>query len=92
MAPGPAFAGEKAVLGAVAAEPVPVSTVPPSQMKKELEIDEDLLVWMIETAKQIGDYHAWADKVTLNDRVVSNVDLITAILASDSFYQNLLKM
>ena len=95
MAPGPAFVGAEVAPGvAVAAVPVPVavSTVPQQQVKKELEIDEDLLLWLVDQTRMTGDYHAWAEKVTLDDRVVSNTELVTAVLASENFFRNLVAM
>ena len=62
------------------------------QVKKELEIDEDLLLWLVDQTRMTGDYHAWAEKVTLDDRVVSNTELVTAVLASENFFRNLVAM
>lgn len=95
MAPAPAFAGAEIVHGAAVAGaqvPVVVSTVPQQQVKRELEIDEDLLLWLVDQTRMTGDYHAWAEKVTLDDRVVSNTELVTAVLASENFFRNLVAM
>lgn len=78
--------------GVAPAAQVQVSTVPQEQVKKELEIDEDLLIWLVDMTKEHPDYHGWADRVTMNDRVVNNTELVTAVLASESFFRNLISM
>lgn len=68
------------------------SVAPPSvvpQEPKELEIESDLLDSLIQRAKEAGDYHKWADQVSVDPMVLANSDLLCAVLASDRLYRKL---
>lgn len=69
--------------------PIPVSTVPPEQVRPQLEIDEDLLLWLVDMTRQHANYHAWADQVVSDNRVALNTELVTAVLASENLFRNL---
>lgn len=72
--------------------PVFVGTIPPEQVKPALELDEDLVLWLVDQSRAFPDYHAWCDKVTNDNRVDMNTELLTVILANDNFFNNIKRM
>lgn len=71
--------------------PIPVSTVPAEQIKPVLQIEEDLYLWLVDQARLNSDWHAWSEKVCMNDLVSGDTELLTAVLASETFFKNVLQ-
>ena len=72
-------------------QPISVSTIPPEQKPKELELDEELYFWLVDQVRRFPSYPQWSDEVCKDDRVNSNPDLVTSILMSEDFFRSLEK-
>lgn len=72
-------------------QPISVSTIPPEQKPKELELDEELYFWLVDQVRRFPNYPQWSDEVCKDDRVNSNPDLVTSILMSEDFFRSLEK-
>jgi len=70
-------------------KPIPVTTIPPEQQPKQLNLDPQLFGWLVGMTRKFPDYHAWTEEVCKDDRVTANNDLVTSILMSESLFRNL---
>lgn len=72
------------------AQPISVSTIPPEQKPKQLELDQDLYLWLIDMCRRYPNSSQWQDEVCKDDRVSSNAELVTSILMSEDLFNSLL--
>lgn len=70
-------------------KPIPVSVLPTEQKPRQLELDEELYLWLVDQTRQYPNYHQWSEEVCKDDRVAANTDLVTSVLMGEEFFQRL---